>query len=198
MSTAGQRLRAWLPAPVRRLGNNLYWTLLDLRDYLLYLTGKLPSNRLRMTIYRRLYGLRSGPGSTVHGGCRVYAPARIRIGAHCVINPNVTLDGRSGLEIGDNVSISEGSAIFTLQHDLDSPDFATQGGPVVIEDYVFIGARAIILPGVRLGKGCGVGAGSVVSRDVEPYAVVAGVPARKLRERSRDLRYTLRYPKRFQ
>jgi len=55
--------------------------------------------------------------------------------------------------------------------------------PVCIEDDVWIGSRVILLPGVRIGKGSIVGAGSVVTRDVEPYAIVAGNPARKIRSR---------------
>jgi acetyltransferase-like isoleucine patch superfamily enzyme len=63
----------------------------------------------------------------------------------------------------------------------------------VIEDHVWIGARAIISPGVRIGEGAVIGAGSVVTRDVEPYTIVAGNPARFIKERSRDLRYKSRY-----
>jgi maltose O-acetyltransferase len=79
--------------------------------------------------------------------------------------------------------------IYTLQHDIDSPSFIVTGGPVTIEDYVYIGPRAIILPNVRIGRGAVIGAGAVVTQDVSEYAVVAGVPARFIRERSRELDY---------
>jgi len=64
---------------------------------------------------------------------------------------------------------------------------------VVVGDYVWIGARATILPGVTIGRGAVVAAGALVSRDVPPYAVVGGVPAKVIGERARDLRYTLNF-----
>jgi len=73
--------------------------------------------------------------------------------------------------------------IYTLQHDIDSPDFDVVGGPVVIEDYVYIGPRAIILPNVHIGRGAVVAAGSLVSKDVDPGIVVKGVPARPMMTR---------------
>jgi maltose O-acetyltransferase len=150
-----------------------------------------------MFLYRHVFGLQVGRNSSIHSRCRFYNPHGIKIGSHTIINNDVLLDGRTGLIIGDNVSVSEGSAIFTLEHDLDSSDFASVGGPVVVEDRVFVGARAIILPGITLGLGSAVGAGSVVTRDVEPYAIVAGVPARIIRGRNRELHYRLSYRKLF-
>lgn len=79
--------------------------------------------------------------------------------------------------------------IYTLQHDVNSPTFSVEGGPVVIDDYVYIGPRAIILPNVHIGIGAVVAAGAVVTHDVAPYAIVGGVPARFLHERPHDLDY---------
>jgi maltose O-acetyltransferase len=79
--------------------------------------------------------------------------------------------------------------IYTLQHDVDSPSFDVMGGPVIIEDYVYLGPRAIVLPNVRISYGAVVAAGAVVTSDVPPFAVVGGVPAQYLRERSHDLDY---------
>jgi len=107
----------------------------------------------------------------------------------------VLLDGRLGLAIGDNVSISEGAAFFTLEHDPNSPTFENRGAPIQIGDRVFIGARAMVLPGAAIGEGAVVAAGAVVTRDVEPYQIVAGVPARPIGQRSQDLAYTLEYRK---
>jgi maltose O-acetyltransferase len=112
-----------------------------------------------------------------------------------VVNRDVVLDGREGLHIGDNVSISEGVCIFSLEHDPNSPSFESRGAPVTVEDYVFVGARAIVLPGVTIGTGAVVAAGAVVTRDVPQFTVVAGVPARPIGERQRDLAYTLDYQK---
>ena len=100
-----------------------------------------------------------------------------------------------GLRIGDNVNISEGVAIFTLEHDPNSLEFASRGAEVRIGNRVFIGARAIILPGVTVGEGAVVAAGAVVTKDVRPFAIVGGVPARSIGNRTRDLTYELDYRK---
>lgn len=165
----------------------------EVRNGGLRLTGYLPSNALRITIYRLIFGMRIGKGASIDGGCIIWGPGRITIGRGSVINRSVVLDGRFPLVIGENVSISLRSMILTLQHDLANPDFASEGAPVAIEDRAFIGAQAILLPGVTIGKGAAVAAGSVVTRDVEPYTIVAGVPAKAIGTRPRNLRYELQW-----
>jgi acetyltransferase-like isoleucine patch superfamily enzyme len=81
---------------------------------------------------------------------------------------------------------------------LNSPDFAGRNKAVAIEDYVWIGTRAMILPGVSIAKGAVVAAGSVVSKDVEPFQVVGGVPAKLITIRNSELRYKLAYQRLFQ
>jgi len=188
-------LRRWLPYWVRRGLNQSYWLLYDLRDFAAESIGWLPFHGVRLLLYRHLLRIKVGSGSSIHRGCRFYRPSGVQIGLCTVINRDVLLDGRIELSIGNNVSISEGSAIFTLEHDPDSPDFRRRGAPVCIEDRVFVGAHAIILPGVILGEGAVVGAGAVVTRDVDPFTIVAGVPARLIGQRWRDLEYSLNYRK---
>jgi maltose O-acetyltransferase len=89
------------------------------------------------------------------------------------------------------VSIGPEASILTLGHDPNCPVFADRGGDVVIGDRVWIGYRAIILPGVKIGEGAVIGAGAVVTRDVAPFTIVAGSPARKVGERNPDLEYRL-------
>jgi maltose O-acetyltransferase len=116
----------------------------------------------------------------------------IEVGAHSFINTNVHLDGRGGkLLIGENVDISPEVNIWTLEHNPHDDYHDTQGGNVVIEDYVWIATRVTILPGVRIGRGAVVAAGSVVTKDVPPMAIVGGVPAKKIGERKSNLKYTL-------
>ena len=116
-------------------------------------------------------------------------PNRITIGPGSVVGTRCELDGRNGLTLGRNVNLSSEVLIYTLQHDPRDPHFATVGGPVTIHDYAWISARAIILPNVTVGEGAVVAAGAVVTRDVAPYTIVAGIPAQPIGERSKNLDY---------
>jgi acetyltransferase-like isoleucine patch superfamily enzyme len=124
-------------------------------------------------------------------GFNVLHPWKLRMGRDCNLGFHVSLDARGGLTIGESCNISSEAAIWTGAHDLDAPDFANVTGPVVIGDRVWISFRALVLPGVTIGDGAVVSAGAVVRDDVPPYAVVAGVPARIIGSRSRDLTYSL-------
>lgn len=121
------------------------------------------------------------------------------MGAYCTLGNDGFYDARDGIAIGDCVNIAAEVRIYTREHDIDSPDFAERGGPVVIEDYVYIGTRVTILPGVRIGRGAVVASGAVVTKDVAPMMLVGGVPARPIRQRgAHELRYRLGYAKPFQ
>lgn len=163
---------------------------LHVRDFALRCTGHLPTNMLRIALYRALFGMKIAKGATIESGCLILGgPSRITIGRGSVINRGVVLDGRFPLTIGENVSISIGSVILTLEHDLQASDFAAVGGPVAIGDRAFLGSRAVVLPGVTIGAGAAVAAGAVVTNDVEPYTIVGGVPAKAIGSRPRNLTY---------
>lgn len=156
------------------------------------LTG-VPSRRLRLVVLRFMLADCSG-GASVQMDCRFLHAARIRIGPRSVVNFGSLLDGRRySIQIGSDVSIGPEAAILTLGHDPRSSTFADRGGPVHIGNHAWIGYRAVVLPGVCIGEGAVVGAGSVVTRDVPPFQIVAGNPARVIGERPRDLSYTLSY-----
>ncbi|WP_422393849.1 acyltransferase [Phormidium tenue] len=119
------------------------------------------------------------------------------MGENSVINQKCRIDNRGRVEIGKNVSISAEVCIITADHDLQSANFAGRIRSVLIDDYVFVGARALILPGVRLGKGSAVAAGAVVTKNVLPYTIVAGVPAKPISMREKSLNYTINYRRLF-
>lgn len=151
--------------------------------------GRLPSRTLRY-FYLRVYLSHYGTGTGVQMGCTFLNGRKIFLGERNVINFGCLLDGRRyTIRVGNDVSIGPEAAILTLGHDPQSPEFADQGGDVIIGDKAWICFRAIILPGVTVGEGAVVAAGAVVSRDVEPYTIVAGTPARVVGRRANDLRY---------
>jgi maltose O-acetyltransferase len=130
-------------------------------------------------------GISLGPRAGVHLGCYwwFYGPGQVRragvsIGANSRINRDCMIDVRGGVTIGDNVSISPQVAISTAAHSAVDPGFRVEIRPVAIEDNVWIGMRATILGGVTLGRGSVVAAGAVVTKDVPPLTIVAGVPAK--------------------
>ena len=92
----------------------------------------------------------------------------ISVGNNVVINRGCYLDGRVGIEINNNVSISPEVYILSLEHDPDSPDFSTKGGQVVIEENSWIGARVIIRPGIIIGEGAVIGAGGGRYQEYQP------------------------------
>jgi len=151
-----------------------------------------------------------GPGCVFEPGVLVFHPAHIRLGRNVYVGHNAILKGyhknelvigdeawigqqcflhgAGGLSVGARVGIGPAVKIITSTHEEAGRNvpilFAPLVlAPVVIEDDADLGVGAIVLPGVRIGRGAQVGAGAVVTKDVPDYAVVAGVPARLVRER---------------
>jgi acetyltransferase-like isoleucine patch superfamily enzyme len=167
-----------------------------------YVVAYVPSFTLRHLWYRRAIGIQIGPNAGVHLGNYVWfwGPGEtrrfgVRIGRNSRIGRDCTLDIRSGLTIGDNVSVSAEVMILGGTHDINDPGFGDIAGAVAIEDYVWVGARVIIMPGVTLGRGAVVAAGSVVTKDVAPLMIVGGVPAKPIGMRDPDATaYQLDWP----
>lgn len=148
----------------------------------------IPFWRCRRYVLRKL-GMRIGDRSFVMKKNYFISPNRVRIGACSHVNRGCLIDARGIITIGDNVSVSHNVSIVTGGHDMQSPSFKGRYLPIVIHDYAWIGVGATILQGVTIGKGAVVCAGAVVTHDVDDFAVVGGVPARKIAERTRDLNY---------
>lgn len=136
-----------------------------------------------------------GKCTSVQMDVRFLNGRKVFLGENNVINFGCLLDGRHyAIRTGNNVSIGPEATLLTLGHDPHAEDFTTGvGGEIVIGDHVWIAYGAIILPGVTIGDGAVVAAGAVVSRDVEPYTIVAGSPAKVVKKRNITASYTLDY-----
>jgi maltose O-acetyltransferase len=156
--------------------------LLDFTLMCLHVMTYFPSHTLRNWLWRAV-GLKLGASSTLHTGVRVFDPRRIRVGEGTIVGYRTFLDGRAPLKIGDHTDIASEVMIYNQEHDLASEDFHAVDGPVTIGDYVFIGPRAIILPGVTIGDRAVVAAGAVVTKDVAEGEIVGGIPAKKISDR---------------
>ncbi len=167
---------------IRKYYESIMWMILSV-------TALIPSHIIRNTILKFL-GMKIHNKAIVYGTFHIRAPFKISIGDGTVIGHGVTLDGRNSIEVGKNVNFSSEVMVWTMQRDYNDPFFGAKGGSVIIEDFAWISARAIILPNVTIGKGAVVAAGAVVTKDVEPYTVVGGIPAKKIADRNQDLQYS--------
>lgn len=175
----------------KKMMNRVNAVLLEGDNMILRCVGLFPSHHVRRFFYR-LEGMTIGKGSSIHMGAIFYKAGNITIGKDTIIGENAVFDGRDELKIGDHVDIASEVMIYNAEHDINDEKFTAVTAPVEIGDYVFIGPRAIILPGVKIGKGAVVGAGAVVTRDVEDFKIVGGVPAKEIGERKlKDPKYKL-------
>ncbi len=145
---------------------------------------------LRWLLAKLLFARLDGP-CFLYPGVRILHAYGIRAGRNWRVNSGVFIDARGGLTIGDDVLIGPNVVLVTSEHQWTDParPIAVQGHrvePVTIEDDVWIGANAVITPGVTLARGTVVGAGAVVTESTEPYTIVGGVPARRIGDRPRS------------
>jgi len=149
----------------------------------------IPSHWIRSWYYKSIMKFDFAPFVSLLMGVKIDTKGQLSIGTYSTVNQNCRLDNRGGIKIGNHVSISAETIILTAGHDVQSKVFKGFTKKVTIEDFAFIGTRAMILPGVNIGKGAVVAAGAVVSKDVEPYTIVAGVPAKIIGRRNEELEY---------
>jgi putative colanic acid biosynthesis acetyltransferase WcaF len=116
-------------------------------------------------------------------GVKIYFPWAVIIGRHVAISDRVTFYNLGGIRLGDRVVVSQDVYFCGGTHDYTLPNYPLKRMPIIVEDDVWIGAGAFIGPGVRIGQGAVVGARAVVSKDVPAWKVVAGNPARVIKDR---------------
>jgi acetyltransferase-like isoleucine patch superfamily enzyme len=140
----------------------------------------IPSHKFRNWFYAKVMGFDIDKNSAIFMHCSFDCARGLSIGAFSIINARCRVDPRGGVKIGERVSISSDVIILTADHEPD--EFGNDRvRPVVIEDNVWIGTRAMILSGVTIGNGAKVAAGAIVTKDVPPLAVYGGIPAKLMK-----------------
>jgi acetyltransferase-like isoleucine patch superfamily enzyme len=162
-------------------------------DYVMnHVVNRIPLTSLRMRAYALLGVHLDDPQDVMISlGVEMWRARQLSVAPRSVIGQRCYVDARAGIRIESDVSISREVCILTATHKVDCPDFSPTFGPVHFAPRSWVGMRAVILPGVHIGEGAVVGAGAVVTDDVDPYAVVGGVPAKVIGKRAEPMSYKL-------
>lgn len=164
-------------------GRNVFVRMLWFFFNAIFLKNPLnPSSAIKVGILR-LFGARIGDGVVLKPGINIKYPWKIEVGDHSWIGENSWLDSLALIRIGNNVCLSQATYLCTGNHDWTDPDFGLIVKPIIIEDGVWVGARATVLPGVTLASHSIVVSGSVITNDTEAYMIYAGNPAIRHKER---------------
>lgn len=156
----------------------------------------IPSHTIRLFYYRKVMRFKIGRDTHIFLHCKFDTPKGLVIGNNTIINSNCRLDSRGLLYIGNNVVISTDTIILTADHDMDD-NMTGRLRRVHLDDYVWVGTRALVLPGITIKRGAVVAAGAVVTKNVEENSVVAGIPAKCIKKRVDSLTYNARYRRLF-
>jgi len=143
---------------------------------------------VRVWILRRL-GARIGARARLHGGTYVSRPRNLVVGPETFVNRGCYMDLEAKLVLGSRVAVGHGATFITSRHEIGPHDQRCgefQGADVVVGDGTWIGANVTVLPGVTVGRGAVIAAGSVVLHDIEDDVLAAGVPASPRRTLNRD------------
>lgn len=157
------------------------------------LVGKIPSHRIRNLVMHYIFCMDITKNTVIYGGCEIRSPWNIKAN-RCVISTYCILDGRNGIIFGEDVVLGGGVHIWTEEHNVNDPFFSVLSEnrqPVVIEKHSWVCSDSTILPGVHIGEGAVVATRAVVTHDLEPFSVNVGVPARKISQRNKELKYKL-------
>jgi maltose O-acetyltransferase len=175
--------------------NNLYKITKSFKFYIYNnLITYLPNHLIRILFLRYFLKVKIGKMVFVHMGCRF--EGKIQIGDNSVIGRRCILIGN--IKIGKNVSITAECYLFSMSHYVNDPYFKTFDKEILIDDYCWLGARAIVYPGVKMEEGSVLGANSVATKKIDSYEIHVGSPAKKINNRNAELKYNLNYSPFFQ
>lgn len=150
--------------------------------HLLFFRSGFPFNSVKK-ILLRAFGARVGQGVVIKPHVRIKYPWKLRIGDYSWIGEEAWLDNLADVHIGSNCCISQGAMLLCGNHDYSRRSFDLVIKPIILEDGAWVGARGLVCPGVIMKSHSVLAAGSVLSRDAEPYSVYRGNPAVKTKDR---------------
>lgn len=150
--------------------------------------NKIPSRHIRRWFYIMM-GAKLGKDTLPFRRVEVLLPKGLVLEDRVTVGWFVELDARAGIEVGHDTNISSYVKLITGSHDVDSPEYKADFQPIKIGHHCWIGTGAIILQGVTIGDGAVVAAGAVVTKDIPPYEVWGGVPARFIKKRTQNMNY---------
>jgi maltose O-acetyltransferase len=170
----------------------LKWFVMVSYEAIMHVLFSLPRYRTLNALkagFLRLNGARIGARPVFYPGVWLTPGRGLTVGDDVDFALDVLIESSGSVSIGDRVLIGYRTQIFSMNHivppaDADIFSAGREARPTVIEDDVWLGANCIVLPGVRIGAGAVIGAGSVVTRDIPPRVIAAGNPARVIRPRN--------------
>jgi putative colanic acid biosynthesis acetyltransferase WcaF len=132
----------------------------------------------------RCFGAKVHKTSIIYSSAKIYAPWNLEVGKYVCIAGNVDCYNADKIKIGDNATISQKASLCTASHDITTSDHKWFSAPIIIEDQAWIAAESFIIAGITIGQGAVVGARAAVFKDVEPWTVVGGNPAKFIKKRT--------------
>lgn len=154
----------------------------------LYNTYTYVLSRIR-SLFWGIFLKKIGNRVEIRNRVKIMSPNKVEIGDDVLINSDTKIGGQCEVKIGNGVLISYNVNLLSQSHEYKNPNIPIRkqgyyGGPLIIEDDVWLGANVVVFPNVKIGKGAIVGANSVVTKDVAPYTIVGGIPAKFIKSRS--------------
>ena len=151
-------------------------------NVLFFLNPLCPLVRWKVKLLR-MFGAKIGKGVVIKPSVNVKYPWNLKVGNYVWIGENVWIDNLMMVTIGDNCCISQGAMLLCGNHNYKKPTFDLMVGHITLEQGAWVGAKAVVCPGVTLASHAVLGVGSIATHDLAPYSVYQGNPAIKVRDR---------------